>query len=168
MDEQTQEVTEASVPKLRRESRASTTREKVARRKPWAPPSKLDAPPAPEGYKHRWIRRETMGFDDRMNITSKLREGYELVRADEHPDFTSASLEDGRHAGVISVGALVLARIPEETAQERNAYYQNRARDQQRAIDTELLKSNAHDSMRINAPERRSRTTFGSRPSAET
>ena len=166
--EQTTEVSATALPKLRRESRAAITREKTARRKPWAPPSKLDAPPAPEGYKHRWLRRETMGFDDRMNITAKLREGYELVRAEEYPDFASASIDDGRHAGVIGVGALILARIPEETAQERNAYYLNRARDQQRAIDNELLKSNAHDSMRINAPERRSRTTFGSRPSAET
>jgi hypothetical protein len=156
------------VPKLRRESRAAMTRDKTARRKPWAPPSRLDAPPAPPGFKNRWIRRETMGQDDRMNISSKLREGYELVRADEHPDFVSPTVEDGRHAGVISVGAVVLARIPEETVAERNAYYQNRARDQQRAIDNELLKSNAHDSMRITSPERRSRTTFGSRPTAET
>lgn len=166
--EQTSEVTATPLPKLRRESRAAETREKAARRKPWTPPSRLDAPPAPPGYKHRWIRRETMGQDDRMNISSKLREGYELVRADEHPDFISPTVEDGRHAGVISVGSVILARIPEETVAERNAYYQNRARDQQRAVDNELLKSNAHDSMRITSPERRSRTTFGSRPTAET
>jgi hypothetical protein len=167
-NEQTTELSATPLPKLRRESRATETSEKAARRKPWAPPSRLDAPPAPPGFKNRWIRRETMGQDDRMNISSKLREGYELVRADEHPDFVSPTVEDGRHAGVISVGAVVLARIPEETVAERNAYYQNRARDQQRAIDNELLKSNAHDSMRITSPERRSRTTFGSRPTAET
>jgi hypothetical protein len=109
-----------------------------------------------------------MGFDDRINITTKLREGYELVRGEEYPDYMSPTVDDGKHAGVIGVGALILARIPEETVQERNAYYQNRARDQQRAVDNELLKSNAHDSMRITSPERRSRTTFGSRPTAET
>ena len=69
-----------------RAPRANKTREKTAARKPWAPPSMLDAPPAPEGYKHRWIRAETRGFDDRKNISAKLREGWELVRQDEYPD----------------------------------------------------------------------------------
>ncbi|NBU33782.1 hypothetical protein EBS40_04075 [bacterium] len=164
--ENTPEVFATPLPKLRREARAALTREKEARRKPWSPPSKLDAPPAPDGFKNRWIRRETMGFDDRINVTTKLREGYELVRADEHPDYTAPTVDDGKHAGIIGVGALILARIPEETVEERNAYYQNRARDQQRAVDNELLKSNAHDSMRINSPDRRTRTTFGSRNSA--
>lgn len=163
MDESTQDVTPAILPKLRRESRASIAREKVARRKPWSPPSKLDAPPAPEGFKNRWIRREIMGADDRSNVASKLREGYELVRADEHPDFIAPTSDDGKHAGVIGVGSMLLARIPNETVVERNAYYQSKANDQQRAVDTEMLKSNAHENMRIFSPERRSRTVFGSR-----
>lgn len=151
------------IPRLERRSRASVTREKEARRKPWSPPSRLDAPPAPEGFHQRWLRRETMGYDDRINIASKLREGYELVRADEYSDENFASIDEGKHAGVIGVGSLVLARIPKETIKERNDYYLNRAKDQQRAVDTEMMKSNAHDTMRINSPERRSRTTFGSR-----
>ena len=77
----TNEVT--AVKGIDRSSRATKTREKQARRKPWAPPSMLDAPPAPDGYKHRWIRAETRGFDDRKNVSAKLREGYELVRRDE-------------------------------------------------------------------------------------
>lgn len=70
-----------------RSPRADGTREKTAKRKPWAPSSSLDAPPAPDGYKHRWIRAEARGFADTKNISARLREGYELVRADEHPDF---------------------------------------------------------------------------------
>ena len=35
---------------IKRAPRANTTREKTAVRKPWAPPSMLDAPPAPDGY----------------------------------------------------------------------------------------------------------------------
>lgn len=149
------------VPKLNRGPRSSDTREATARRRPWAPPSRLDAPPAPPGYKHRWIRAEAGGQEDRINVAGKLREGYELVRADEHPDFTTPTMEDGRHAGVISVGGLLLARIPEETVDERNAYYNSRTQDQQMSVDNELLKSNAHDSMRIQRPERRSRVSFG-------
>jgi hypothetical protein len=154
-------MNENDVPKLNRTSRSTETREATARRRSWTPPSRLDAPPAPPGYQHRWIRSEVGGQEDRINVAGKLREGYELVRADEHPDFTTPTIEDGRHAGVISVGGLLLARIPEEMVEERNAYYQQRTHDQQQSVDNELLKSNAHDSMRIQRPERRSRVSFG-------
>jgi hypothetical protein len=154
-------MSEINVPKLNRNPRTVETREKDARRKPWAPPSRLDAPPAPEGFRHRWIRSEVNGVDDRINVSSKLREGYELVRADEHPEFQSPSVEDGRHAGVISVGGLMLARIPEETAEERKAYYAARTHDQLRSVDNELLKTNAHSSMKINRPERQTKVSFG-------
>ena len=63
-------------------SRASQTRSKTERPKVWSPPSLLDAPPAPEGFKHRWLRESSLGFDDTKNIHKRLRSGYELVRAD--------------------------------------------------------------------------------------
>jgi hypothetical protein len=66
---------------IKKTSRAKSTRSSTARRKPWAPPSKLDAPEAPEGYKHRWIRAEVRGYDDRQNLSARLREGYELVQS---------------------------------------------------------------------------------------
>ena len=59
-------------------SRASQTRVKEERTKVWAPPSSLDAPPAPTGFRHRWIRAESMGFTDTKNIAGRLRSGYEL------------------------------------------------------------------------------------------
>jgi len=49
------------------------SREKEARRKPWAPPSRLDAPPAPAGFQHRWIRAEINGFDDKQHVFGRLR-----------------------------------------------------------------------------------------------
>ena len=155
-------MTEATdVPKLKRSARDSETRETTARRKAWSPPSRLDAPPPPPGFKHRWVRTESGGIDDRVNVAAKLREGYELVRADEYPDFDSGVQEDGKHAGVISVGGLVLARIPEETAKERQEYYTSRTHDQIKAADNDLLKSNANSSMKINAPERQSKVSIG-------
>lgn len=147
--------------KTSRTSRDADTREASARRKPWAPPSRLDAPEPPPGFKHRWIRQESGGVEDRINVASKVREGYELVRADEYPDFPVPSADDGRHAGVIGVGALLLARIPEETVAERNAYYLSKARNQTEAVDTDLMKSNAHSTMRIQNPTRQSKVTFG-------
>jgi len=142
------------------------SREKEARRKPWAPPSRLDAPPAPAGFQHRWIRAEINGFNDKQHVFGRLREGYELVRNEELPEEyrdTLPTIEDGKHAGVISVVDLLLARIPNETLAERNAHYNRKARDQIQAVDNELMRENAHSTMRIQNPERSSRTTFGSR-----
>lgn len=147
--------------KIDRTSRAADSREKEARRRPWAPPSRLDAPPPPPGYKNRWIRAEVAGQEDRVNVAGKLREGYELVRGEEHPDYVIPTAEDGRHAGVISVGGMLLARIPEETAQERTNYYQGKTKDQIQAVDNDLMKANAHSSMVITKPDRQSRVTFG-------
>ena len=127
------------------------------------PPSRLDAPPAPEGFEHRWIRAEVNGYEDKKNVYSKLREGYELVRIDEVPEeyqHLLPTVEDGKHAGVVSVGGLLLARIPKETLKERADYFRQKARDQLQAVDNEMMRENAHSSMRIQSPERSSRTTF--------
>jgi hypothetical protein len=146
-----------------RATRSTATRVKEERRKPWAPPSRLDAPPAPEGYEHRWIRAEVNGHQDKQNVYSKLREGYELVRLEELPEEYQAmlpTLDDGKHAGVVSVGGLMLARIPKETLKERAEYFRRKAYDQLTAVDNEMMRENAHSSMRIQSPERSSRTTF--------
>ena len=66
-----------------RTNRESQTREKQARVADWRPPSALEAPDAPVGYKHRWIRESVMEYDDRNNVHKRRREGYELVRADQ-------------------------------------------------------------------------------------
>ena len=146
---------------IKKTSRAKSTRSTTARRKPWAPPSKLDAPEAPEGYKHRWIRAEVRGYDERQNLSARLREGYELVRKDEYPDYEAPVMDSGRYEGVFGVGGLLLARIPLETVEERNAYYKQRSSDQMEAVDTDMLRENSHSTMRINSPERQSRITFG-------
>lgn len=144
-----------------RQPRSTQTREKTSRRKPWAPPSRLESPEAPDGYKHRWIRTALRGDDDKMNVHAKLREGWEPVRADEYPGFDYAAIDEGQHAGVIGNGGLMLARIPEETAQERTAYYRGRTREQMVAVDQDLMKEQ-HPSMPI-SNERQSRVTFGGR-----
>ena len=141
-------------------SRSADTRVKTQRKRVWQRPSSLDAPPAPDGYIHRWIRAEVQGYQDTKNVISRLREGYELVRADEYPELQMPTIEDGKHAGVIGVGGLLLARIPEELIKQRNAYYSGLTEDQIKAVDNDLLKD-AHPSMPISKPDRQSRVTFG-------
>lgn len=150
--------------KFERSSRTGETRAKSAQRKPWAPPSRLDAPPAPEGYQYRWIRAEIQGFEDKQNVYTKLREGYELVHQEELPDDyrdTMPAVEEGRNKGVVGVGGLLLAKIPKETVAERDSYYRQRAKDQIEAVDNNMMKENAHSNMRFQNPERNTRISFG-------
>ncbi len=149
-----------------RSPRSSQTRDTNSRAKPWRPPSTLDAPPAPDGFVHRWIRESVMGYDDKKNLSARLREGFELVRADEFPDFEAPTVQDGKHAGVIGVGGLVLARFPEETRRQRNAHFQQQTADQMTAVDNDLMREQ-HPSMPITKPDRQSRVTFGGNNSAE-
>lgn len=144
-----------------RTSRAATTRDKSERRKPWAPPSRLEAPKAPPGYVHRWIRVAMRGEEDKINVHAKLREGWEPVRADEYPDYHAPVIDEGRYEGVIGNGGLMLCRIPEETVHERSAYYGNRTREQMQAVDQDLMRDE-HPSMPITR-DRRSRVSFGGR-----
>ena len=140
-------------------SRASQTRVKTSQKKVWSPPSSLDAPPAPDGYHHRWIRAETMGFDDSKNMAGRLRSGYELVRADAYPGSQYPTVTEGKYKGVIGVGGLLLAKVPIEIVKSREEYFNNMTQDANDAIENDLMKEQ-HPGMPINA-ERQSRVTFG-------
>ena len=139
--------------------RASQSRVSEKRPVTWTPPSSLDAPPAPEGFKHRWIRTEVLGMDDTKNMSAKLRSGWELVRGDEYPGSAYATVKEGKYAGVIGVGGLVLARIPEEIAKARDEYYRKQTQDREDAVNNDLMKEQ-HPSMPIDS-DRQSRVTFG-------
>jgi len=147
--------------KIDRAPRAMKTRAAKPRRKPWQPPSMLDAPDPPDGFVHRWIRAEVRGFDDRKNVSARMREGWELVRKEEYPEFEAPTIDSGRYEGVFGVGGLLLARIPVEIVDERTDYFLQRNADAMQAVDNDLMKETQHHSMAIQKPERQSRVTFG-------
>ena len=120
----------------------------------------LEIPDAPEGYEYRWIRAEIVGQEDKKNITARLREGFDLVRAEELDGFEIPTLDDGKHSGVVSVGGLLLAKIPTETRNERNAYFSERAQLQQDAVDNDLMKESDPSSPMLK-PQRSTSVTFG-------
>tara|TARA_R100001369_G_scaffold22517_1_gene41016 strand:+ start:42 stop:503 length:462 start_codon:yes stop_codon:yes gene_type:complete len=140
-------------------SRASQTRVKETKKQVWTPPSSLDAPPAPDGYHHRWIRAESMGFDDTKNMSAMLRSGYELVRADEYPETDYPAVNDGKYKGVIGVGGLLLARISLELVESRKEYFANLTKEKDQAINNDLMREQ-HPGMPINI-DRQTRVTFG-------
>ena len=144
-------------------SRESETRIKQTRKKDWTPPSSLDAPAAPQGYAHRWIRTAIAGFEDVANVSKKLREGWEFVKADtlisEIGPNDYPVISEGKHAGLVGIGGLVLARIPEEILKQRAEYFARITQDRTDAIDRDLMKEQ-HPDMPINI-DRQSRVTFG-------
>ena len=145
--------------KEQKTSRASQTKAKTAKKVVWTPPSSLDAPNAPAGYRHRWIRAEVMGFDDTKNMAAMIRSGYELVRADEYPDEDYPVMKEGKYAGMIGVGGLLLARIPEEIALQIDEYYKKQTQNKEEAVNNNLMKEQ-HPSMRF-SKEADTRVTFG-------
>ena len=140
-------------------SRASQTRSKTERPKKWTPPTSLDAPKPPAGFRHRWIRAEIVGVDDTKNIMGQLRSGWVLVRADEYEGQDYPVVKDGKYAGIIGVGGLLLARIPEEIAKQRDEYFKKQTEARDEAVETDLMKEQ-HPSMPINI-DRQTSVTFG-------
>ena len=141
-------------------SRASQTK-KETRKKVWTPPSYLDTPNAPNGFRHRWVRVEILGYVDTKNVQGRLRSGYELVRADEFPGDDYPVIQDGKYTGVIGHGGLVLTRVPEEIAKQRSDHFAKLGQEQMDAVD-KRLRAEEHKSMPIDI-DRQSRTTFGGR-----
>ena len=148
-----------------RNSRSAETRETQTRRKPWQPPSMLDAPEAPPGYQHRWIRESVRGQDDKSNMSKRIREGYEPVRAEDYPDFEAPTIENGSNTGVIGVGGLILAKVPVETADERNAYFKDQADTAMQGVDQNFMReSDARMPIKDSDIQRTSKVAFGSKP----
>ena len=139
--------------------RASQTRSKTERPKVWTPPSALDAPEPPKGFKHRWLRAESLGYDDSKNVQGRLRSGYELVRADEYTEGQYPSYKEGKYAGIIGHGGLVLARVPEEIVDSRTEYFAQQTKDRNEALDRDL-KREQHPSMPIDQ-KRQTSVSFG-------
>ena len=146
-----------------RTSRESYKKASKEAKKSWTPPSSLDAPPAPNGYAHRWIRTTVQGFEDTANVSKKMREGWEFVKVDqvrnEIGDNSYPFYTEGKYEGCIGIGGLVLARIPEEILVQRAEYFRRITQDRMNAVDNDLMKEQ-HPDMPINI-DRQSRVTFG-------
>ena len=146
-------------------TRDSGTHDKETRRKPWRPVRKLEAPPPPEGYEYRWIRESYLGQEDVNNVGYRLREGWELVQGSELPDdwqLPSHGKDKGRLAGVVHNEGLLLAKMPIETVEERRAYYAEKNRKANEALDNTIFNDSAKDSRYVKYDSKReSQVTFG-------
>lgn len=152
-----------TIEKNARASRDSETHAKNARRQPWRPVRKLETPPPPPGYTYRWIRESMLGTEDRSNVSRRVREGWELVRGtDLPPEWQLPTMDNGRHEGVIYNEGLLLAKIPNETVEERNSYYEARNQQAKESLDNNIFNESRTDSRYVKYdPQRDTRVTFG-------
>lgn len=145
---------------VKRTPREHDTRETSARAKGWAPPSVLPTPDKKDGYVYRWIRTSTLNQTDNTNVSSKFRQGWEPVRAEEHPEITVLRDRNTQFPDNIEVGGLLLCRIPQEVADERNAYYKQMSENQIEAVDSNFMREN-DPRMPLMRPEKSTRVSFG-------
>ena len=139
--------------------REEVTREKTARKAAWTRPEVLPSPNPEPGYVFRWIRVSTQGNVDATNVSSKLREGWEPVKASDHPEITLVSSENEKFKDNLIIGGLMLCKAPIEMVDERNTYYKDQSSAQMQSVDNSLMRENDPRMPLFN--DRRSKVTFG-------
>ena len=139
--------------------RDNTTRETETRKRSWQRPEVLPTPEPEDGYAFRWVRVSMLGQVDATNVSSKLREGWEPVRAEDYPQFTVLNVEQERFADNIVQGGLLLCKVPQEIVDERTAYYEQQARNQIQSVDNNLMRENDARMPLFN--DRKTKVTFG-------
>lgn len=142
-----------------RTPRELDTRARAERPKKWMPPELLPVPREENGYSYRWIRVSTLGTDDPKNISSKLREGWEPVKASEHPEIQLLGTGSSRFPDAIEVGGLILCKTPSEFVDQRSDFYRQDADSHMRAIDNNFMRES--DARMPLFRERRSEVSFG-------
>jgi hypothetical protein len=135
------------------------TRQQDERPKQWQAPELLPEPDKQAGFAYRWIRVSMLNSADPRNLSSKLREGWEPVRAEEQPKFQLLVDPDSRYKDNIEIGGLLLCKTPIELVQQRTEYYEKQTQSQTDAVDNNLMRQNDPRMPLFN--ERKSTTSFG-------
>lgn len=142
-----------------RTPRSLETRERSSRRKSWQPPQLLPDPEPQDGYVFKWVRSNYgRGVDDKANYQKRLREGWEAVQAEDHPELMM-SLNVDQSSGIVETGGLILCKMPTEFGEQRNAHYQRIASGQLDAAENAPLRDNDERMKKFH--EKRKQTVFG-------
>ena len=135
------------------------TRERTTRKKAWQRPETLPSPNPEPGYTYRWIRTSTHGQVDATNVSSKLREGWEPVKAVDHPEITLVTIENEKFKDNVVIGGLMLCKAPRELVEERTEQFENQTQSQMASVDNNLMRENDPRMPLFN--DRQSKVTFG-------
>ena len=129
------------------------------RKQAWNRPEVLPSPTPEAGYAYRWIRVATQGNVDATNVSSKLREGWEPVKASDHPEITLVTIENERFKDNVIIGGLMLCKAPSEMVEERTEYYEGQTKSQMESVDNNLMRESDARMPLFN--ERKTKVTFG-------
>tara|TARA_B100000780_G_scaffold278436_1_gene251983 strand:+ start:1789 stop:2238 length:450 start_codon:yes stop_codon:yes gene_type:complete len=134
-------------------------REKTVRKQAWTRPETLPSPSPQAGYGFRWIRVSNQGTVDATNVSSKLREGWTPVRAEDHPEIAMVTIEQERFKDNVVIGGLLLCKAPLEMVEERTNHFQNQTDSQMSSVDNNLMRENDPRMPLFN--DRKTKVTFG-------
>mgnify|MGYP003644769818 FL=1 len=152
-------MAELKAAKTERKPRDMETRGVSERERAWEPPQVLPDPKPQDGYSFRWIRTSLMGNADNVNTSKRFREGWEPVRAEDHPELMLVSDQNSKFKENIEVGGLLLCKTSTENVKARNDYYNQMAQRQMDSVDQNYMRDNDPRMPKLN--ESRSRVSFG-------
>jgi hypothetical protein len=134
-------------------------RESTQRTKTWTPPQTLPAPTPQPGWVFRYIRTSTMGQADPQNTSAKFREGWEPVKAEDHPELMHHTDPNSKFKGNREIGGLLLCKAPAELMKQRDDYYAKQAQAQLQSVDNNFMRLN--DERMPLFSERKTSVSFG-------
>jgi hypothetical protein len=140
-------------------AREVENRESTQRNMSWTPPELLPTPNPQPGWVFRWVRTSIMGQADPKNTSAKLREGWEPVKAEDHPELMIKADSNSQFKGNVEIGGLLLCKAPEEMMKQREEFYLRQARAQMESVDNSFMRS--EDARMPLFNEKRSNTSFG-------
>jgi len=143
-----------------RTPRELETRSTEERKKTWAPPTVLPEPRHQDGFSYRWIRTAAFGQADNTNVSAKFREGWEPVKAKDHPEMQLLTDPNSRFPDNVEVGGLLLCRTATENMQMRSEYYDQKAQQQVNSVDQNYMREN-DPRMPLLRPDKKTRVDFG-------
>jgi hypothetical protein len=141
------------------QKRPMDSRDAGKRKATWMPAELLPEPDKKPGYRYRWVRVATLNNVDPRNVSAKLREGWEPVKAEEQPMMQLLIDPNSRFKDNIEIGGLLLCKTPEDFVLQRNAYYAEQTRAQTEAVDNNFMRQS--DNRMPLFKEGRSTTSFG-------
>lgn len=144
-----------------RMSREFENRDNKQRKMTWAPPETLPSPNPQDGWVFRWIRTSMMGQMDPTNTSAKMREGWEPVKAEDHPELMFNADPNSKFKGNVEIGGLLLCKAPREMADQRDAYYRQQSQNQMESVDNSFMRERDGRSNMSLFNDKKSSVSFG-------
>ena len=138
--------------------RTEESREATKRKVTWTRPNSIPDPEPKPGVEYRWIRPSTLGQADMTNVSSKFREGWEPVKAEDHPELKVLTDVDSKFKGNVEVGGLLLCKNSTENMDARREHYKEKNDQQIASVDNNYLRE-SDSRMPVLRPEKVTRTS---------